>query len=278
MGCQCLQVAASNNSNEYTFADLPSSVDSLVTFAKSGKSILVIGFDYEEIKLIDLDDYSTIKVLQLDSYYIRALHIYHRQSKSYLVGGGHDGIKVWDLDDFSMVHSIENDRAYHITTLHYHDKLVLSYSNREREVIFLNLSYFSERDRFKTNSYDISGNYIDSFEAIRYKGKVCLIYPGGNKTMGIWNIEDKAVMASIDTNHTVSEIKAFMQDDKACLLTLEERYGKVEVRHVRYEEKKDDTNAKNASCYIYFIPILLIHYVRSVQIKALYTLQLLINI
>jgi len=84
----------------------------------------------------------------------------------------------------------------------------------------LNLSDLSERDRFKTNSYDISGNYIYSFEAIRYKGKVCLIYPGGNKTLQIWNTEDKAVMASIDTNHTVSEIKAFMQDDKACLLTL----------------------------------------------------------
>ena len=88
---------------------------------------------------------------------------------------------------------------------------------------------FSLIDRFKTNSY--------SFEAIRYKGKVCLICRGGTKKMEIWNIEDKAVMASIDTNDTVNKIKAFMHDGKACLLTAEERPGIVEVRYVKYGKK-----------------------------------------
>ena len=48
----------SKNTNEHTFSDQPSGMKFLETYEKSCKSILVIGFDYYEIKLIELDDYN----------------------------------------------------------------------------------------------------------------------------------------------------------------------------------------------------------------------------
>ena len=125
-------------------------------------------------------------------------------------------MRVWDLDDFKLVRKVDLNEFCCLKTLPYHDRLVLAYRDRDGFISFLDSSDLYPIDWYHSTT---SKNSIDSFEAIRYKDKVCLIYPGGNNTMEIWNIEDKTVMATLDVDVHVSKIKAFMHDGKACLLT-----------------------------------------------------------
>ena len=196
-----------------------------MTHEKSGKSILVIRFDYEEIKLIDLDDYSTIKIRQKDGSRSVVFHIYHRNNELYLAsasGGYSDGVKVWNLNDFKKDYIDDSDHIVSLTTVLYDDELVLACGRSNGTIAIYSLSNLS-RKYWK----EVSKNHtIYSLEAIRYKGKVCLICMGTRDKyefdMKIWNVQNRRVMASLDTDSIVTKIKAFMHDGKACLLTLEE--------------------------------------------------------
>ena len=211
--------------NYYSFSDLPSGITSLATYENRGKKILVSGSDCGIIKLIDLDDYSTIKILQKNGSRSVVFHIYHRNNELYLAsasGGYSDGVKVWNLNDFKKDYIDDSDHIVSLTTVLYDDELVLACGRSNGTIAIYSLSNLS-RKYWK----EVSKNHtIYSLEAIRYKGKVCLICMGTRDKyefdMKIWNVQNRRVMASLDTDSIVTKIKAFMHDGKACLLTLEE--------------------------------------------------------
>lgn len=216
-GCTIKLWHLSSKTNIHTFCDQPGFICSLAVYERDGKNILISGNGGGKINLLDLDCYSTIAILQDDIKCINVFCAYDNGERAYLINGSRDGtITIWSLDDYKMLRSIQdNVEIWSLTTMNYDNKVVLASGDGKGLIKLWSLEDYKCITSFKAISY---GGII-SLEAIRYHGKVCLICPGDDNTINIWDIQNKTVMASLKSDFPVNEIKSFMNDNKACLLS-----------------------------------------------------------
>ena len=88
------------------------------------------------------------------------------------------------------------------------------------------LASADERGRIKLwslETYQLTGTFkalsatAYSLQVLRFGGKICLVCPGDNMTIKVWDVQTNTPVAILTNFPDVREIKIFRNGEKACL-------------------------------------------------------------
>ena len=208
----------SENSHVETLFGNCGKILSLASFQKYDEHFLVSGGSNKEIKIWELKAYSVVATLEGHHRGDGAMVIYDRDDEFYLaVKCDDERIGIWNLENYKLVGSVgdKNVKTHAIEVIDDGDDTkMLAIANDNGCIELWSLETYTRIRMIEANLH-----YIQTFQVMRYRDKLCLVYPGENCTLKVWNLDDNTLMTRFQNHSHIRRIKVFMNGGRPCLAT-----------------------------------------------------------
>ena len=191
--------------------------------------MLFVGCECGTLILWDLDRYEVIAFEDSIDAGIKSLHVYHDIGcRSYLVccrknirkfDFDYEPIEVWDIEEQKIIGTFETyEDTEFVFTMSRNYKQILMVLGRRGDIYMWNLETFDKMGYIELPK-DFDCDNVRCYEVLDCRGKQYLACSEFDKTIKIWDIENKSKVVTLNTELKVTAMTVFMNGNKPCLVT-----------------------------------------------------------